>query len=1842
MNWFSAIDPTRRNDFKLAWEDNERTFLRGWVNDAGGNRKAVLAVVSGAALGAADRLMHEYELREELDANWAARPQGLLQEGGRTILTFDDHGAEPLVHLLGSPMQLREFLHLAIALAHAVGRMHDRGIIHKDIKPANVLVNRASGQAWLTGFGIASRRLREHQMPAQPEIIAGTLAYMAPEQTGRMNRSIDSRSDLYALGVTLYQMLTGTLPFVASDPMEWVHCHIARRPTPPMERSNNVPAPVSAIVMKLLAKMAEDRYQTAGGAEIDLRRCLAACKTSGRIDEFPLGENDTPDRLLTPEKLYGRAGEIDALLASFDRVVATGTPELVLVSGYSGIGKSSVVNEVHKVLVPSRGLFAAGKIDQYKLDIPYATLAQVFRSLIVSLLSKTDAELQNWRDAFSEALGPNGQLVADLVPELKLIIGEQPSAPELPVRDAQRRFKLILRRFIGVFARPEHPLALFLDDLQWLDSATLDLLEDLLTQDTVGHLLLIGAYRNNEVDSSHPLLRKLESIRQSNALVKEIVLSPLAVEDVEQLVADALHCNTERVAELARLIYDKTAGNPFFAIQFMSALSEEALLTFDHRNARWSWDVNRIHAKGYTDNVVDLMVGKLSRLPPECQKALQHLACLGSAAEETSLCIACEKDEHELRVVLREALRLEYILQLDSAYAFVHDRVREAAYSLIPEERQADAHIRIGRLLVARIPLDKREPMIFEIVNQLNRGIALIVSREESEQTAELNLSAGKRAKASTAYSSALSYFSAGSALLLEDRWTRCYDLTFALELNRAECEFLTGRHESAEERLSKLARQAANQVDRAAVTCLKLELYTIRDRSERAVEVCLEYLRQEEGVEWSAHPTDQDVRLEYNRLRQLIGSRAIEGLVDLPVMNEPNALATMDVLTRLWPAAFFTDERLPVLVAAHMVIRSIEHGNTHASCCGYAWFAAMAGPFFGDYQSMRCFGQLSIDLVEQRALTIFAARVYHQAGVSFPWTQQISASMRYLRRSLDIAEKTGDLAYSAYSYVQLNSHLLACGEPLDKVEAAVSTGLSFVRKARFGLTVAQHTTHLQLTRTLRGLTPEFGAFSDASFDEGAFEQNLAKDPNLNYAACWYWIRKMQARVWANDPAAALAAAAKARALLWTTRAVIEYVEYHFYGALARAAACNEGPAETSAPQLTALVEHHRQLEQWAEVCPENFADRSALVGAEIARVEERELDAERLYERAISLAREQGFVQNEGLAYELASRFYARRRFETIADAYLRAARQCYVRWGALGKVKQLDQVHSRLREEVPQRTPTSTIIASVDQLDLATVVRVSQAVSGEMVLEKAIDSLMRAAIEHAGAERGLMLLSRGVEHRIVAEATTRDDSIVIQLRDVTADQRALPKSIIQYVARTREFVILDDALAHNQFSSDVYLFEQRVRSILCLPLLNRGKLIAVLYLENNLAPQVFTPARIAVLKLIASQAAISLENARLYRDLEEREMRIRRLVDANIIGIFVWNIAGQILEANESFLRLLDYDRDDLGSGRIQWTDLTPNEWRTDDERAIAELKAKGTVQPYEKEYYRKNGDRVPVLIGSAAFDERRDQGVTFVLDLTERKQAEKEIRDSERRNSEMQAELAHANRVATVGHLSASIVHEISQPMAAAAANAHAALRWLRRQPPNVEEALLTLDEITNNTERASEIIGRIRALVSKAPQRKESIEINEAIRDITMLAQAEVRKNGISVATALGEGLPLIEGDRVQLQQVMLNLVNNAVQALSAVEVESRELVISTSRTESNDISVSVRDSGPGLDPVNFERVFEAFYTTKPGGLGIGLSICRSIIEAHGGRLWASANTPRGAKFQFTLPRQGGGQ
>ncbi|RKE35751.1 putative ATPase [Paraburkholderia sp. BL23I1N1] len=1426
------------------------------------------------------RLEHAYELRGLLDGRFVTRPHALIEYRGSAALVLEDPGGVSLSAIPMGSLTIGRFLAIAGNLVVALGALHGRGLVHKDIRPANILVNTETGGVALTGFGIASRATGELPASALPDVTAGALAYLAPEQTGRMNRSIDSRADLYSLGMTFYEMLTGGSPYRANSPIEWIHCHVARLPIPLNEVANEVPSQLAAIVMRLLAKTAEDRYQTAQGLESDLRRCLDAWEQMGRIEPFALGAHDAPERLLIPERLYGREAETSALNAAFDRVVQQGKPVLVLVSGYSGIGKSSLVNELQKKLAPSQGHFAAGKFEQYKRDIPYTTLGQAFQSLTRQILDRGRTEIAHWRERLSEAVGANGQLIVNLIPEVEKIIGPQPAVPELPAQDAQIRFLGVFGRFIGAFTHADHPLVLFLDDLQWLDAGTICLLENILATPTLQNLLLVGAYRDNEVGPTHPLSRALGSIRKLGVPVHNIVLTPLRIADVARLTGEALHAGTAEVYELAQFVFEKTGGNPFFTVQFLKTLAEERHLVFDPVRRAWEWDLARLREARFSDGVVDLMVGKIERVADITQAALKQFACFGNRATTAMLMRVAGTSEAAVHLALADAVEAGLVFRREHGYAFLHDRVQEAAYALIPIDERAASHLRIGRMFATNATAAELEQTIFEIVNQYNRAADLINDPAESGRVAGFNLIAGRRAKTSSAYASASTYLSTGSAMLGDEAWVTRYSLKFALESGLAECEFLTGDTNSAKERLSDLSRRAATLADRAAVTWLRVTLFTALDQSDLAVEICLDYLR-DVGIDWDPHPTREQARSEYDRLLQQIGESPIGSLIDLPLLTDTDRRATLDVLTAVLPPAFFSDENLVCLVLSRMANLSLEYGNCDASSIGYAYLGMVAGPVFGDYEAGFRFGRLGLGLVDERGLQRFKPRVYMCFAYHvMPWTKHIRAGLPLLRRAFDAASESGDLTYTGFSSCTLVTSLLAAGDPLGDVEREAMQRLGVVQAAKFGLIVDIIGAQLQLIRNLRGLTASFGSFNDDAFDEAAFEQHLEADPCLAIATCWYWIRKLQGRYFAGDIADALAAAAKAAPLLWTSSGHFELAEYHFYAALTRARRHDDAAPEEQAEQFRALVEHHARLATWAEHCPSNFASRSALVAGEIARIKGNEFEAMREYESAIRLAREHESSLIEALAHEVAAAFYMARGFTTIAFVYLGNARLAYLRWGALAKVQALDRRYPNLVRELANDAPARSFVAQ--QLDVETVVKASQAISGEIAFDKLIDTLMTIVLEHAGAGRALLVLPRAEKLWIEAEALAGREGVEVRLQSEAVTPRHLPAAILHHSIRTQERVLLDDASLPNPFSADEYLRSSRSRAVLCLPLMKQAKLIGVLYLENDLAPGVFTPPRIAVLELLASQAAISLENASLEEKealLEEKEALLQEV---------------------------------------------------------------------------------------------------------------------------------------------------------------------------------------------------------------------------------------------------------------------------------------------------------------------------------------------------------------------------
>jgi PAS domain S-box-containing protein len=1133
-------------------------------------------------------------------------------------------------------------------------------------------------------------------------------------------------------------------------------------------------------------------------------------------------------------------------------------------------------------------------------------------------------------------------------------------------------------------------------------------------------------------------------------------------------------------------------------------------------------------------------------------------------------------------------------------------------------------------LLTAHVESDKREEAIFEIVGQLNRGAPLITSQDEREQLADLNLIAGKRAKAAAAHASALNYLITGVALVPKDGWERRHDLIFELELHRAECEFLTGEMASAEEHLRMLSSRAADAVQRAAVACLMADVYWALQRPDRGLADCLECLR-DAGLDLPIHPTEAQAQTAYDKLCSKLDGVGIDELVERPLMTDPTSRAILDVLAKVLPSALVVDKNLVSLIVCSAVDISLERGHCDSSCFAYEYLGFIAGWNFGDFEAGFRFGQLGHELVERRGLRKFEGFVgLILSSCVMPWARHIATCRELVRTTFDVANRSGDRHSAVASRNEIVSNLLFAGDPLVEAEKEAEVSLEFCQRAAFSDYIDRANIQLAFIRNLRGLTRQFGSLDDERFDELRMRDHFATQPHLLACEYWYWVRRLQARFLAGDYAAALDASIRGQGLRSESPGALELVEYELYSAITHATVFDSVSPDERRRHLDAVAAHLRQLEVWARHCPENFENRAALVAAEIARMERRDPDAMRLYELAIRSARENGFVHNEALALELAARFYLDRKLDRIARAYMRDARSCYLQWGADGKVRQLDELHPYLREEDQHPEPTRTRETPIEQLDLAAVLKVLQAVSGETDLGRLIATIMRLGIEHAGAERGLLILPRDGGYRVEAEAGIGSDAVTVTLGESSITAETLPQSAFHFVLRTRETVLLHDASAEN--TDDPYIRQRRSRSVLCMPLLKQTRMVGVLYLENSLTSSAFTPTRMALLKLLASEGAISIENARLYRDLAERESRIRRLVDANIIGIFFWELEGRILEANDAFLTMVGYQREDLIEGRLNWTDLTPPEWRDRDERRwMPELKQSGTLQPFEKEYFRKDGSRVPVLIGLATFEETGHQGVAYVLDLTERKRAQDAL-------NRAGAELAHVSRVTALSALTASIAHEVNQPLSGIITNASTCLRMLDTTPPDIDGARVTARRTIRDGNRASDVVTRLRALFSKRDFTLDSLDLNEAAREVIALSSNELQRHRIILQSEFADDLPLVTGDRIQLQQVIINLLRNAADAMADVQDRSRQLLIKTEREEHGDkVRLTVRDAGVGLSAQSLDSLFAAFHTTKSGGMGIGLFVSRSIIERHHGRLWAEPNHEApGATFSFSLP------
>jgi predicted ATPase/signal transduction histidine kinase len=1419
------------------------------------------------------RYQREYELLRHLKGApgvLTAHAQLVFQE--RPVLVLEDVGGRALSEQVGHAFEPFRFLKWALSLTATLAEVHRRGVIHKDIKPANILVSPA-GTAWLIDFGIATLQRVEHvEAVLQHPLADGTPAYMSPEQSGRMNRAVDYRTDFYSLGISFYEVMTGRLPFRGQDVLEWFHAHLAQA-----QVVQAIPPVLSAVVMKLLAKVAEERYQSAEGLRADLERCQEALRL-GTLEPFPLGSRDVPTRFQLPQRLYGREAEVDTLLKAFERVALLGRTEWVLVRGYAGIGKSAAVRELHRPVLRRRGFFLSGKFDQLQHDVPYSTLARAIQELVRQLLGGSDEEVASWRQRLLEAWEGNGQVLVDLVPQLERIAGEQPALPELPPLEARNRFNRVFQRFLGVFASPERPLVHFLDDLQWADFASLELLRYIATHPDTPPLLLIGAYRDNEVSPSHPLMRTLAQVREEGGRLGDIHLRPLALSHTRRLVADAFPgAGEELVVPLASLVQEKTGGNPFFLLQWVQALHQDGLVVRAPEGG-WRWDAQAVRDRGYSDNVVDFMVGRLRQLPEETRQLLSLASCMGNSFPVRKLTLLSHQDVSQVEQGLEPALLEALVVRVDSErYRFSHDRIQQAAYTLIPGTEREAVHLRVGRLLLDRLPPEELRERLFDVVGHLNTGMKLMKDEEERSCLAHLNAEAGWRAKASNAHRSAVACFTTAFSLLPGDPWEAEGRLAFKLRMAQASCEVMSGNAAEARRLVEELLPRARTRAEMAEVYRFKSDLLVSSSDAEGAVACLLECL-EKFGTPLPLEPSWEEVVAAHEEAWSLLRARSLESLLTLPALTDPDVKAVLSVLAALFAPAFFSQRNLHALHLCRMVSLSLRHGNVDASAHAYAWFGFLSSTVFKRYREGLAIGDVACQLAERQGLSPYQGEALHARALTGLWSSPFSSSRELIRAAFQQSLLAGDFRNAALCFNQLASIPLAMGRNLADVRQEALSGHDFASKVGFWDVSQMMLVFRRYVEQLQGLSGSFATLNGDGFEEAAFEARLAEG-SLTPLRCSYGIVKMMSRFMSGAHEQARQAGESVKALLWSVSGQAYQYLHVLYEALTLAACCQDAGPALRTGYLETIGRHHQQLAEWAGNCPENFRAAERLVCAELARLNGEPERAHRAYEESLQSAREQGSLQNAALACELAACFWKERGLSSTALLFAREAREAWAQWGAEGKARHLDAQWPSLATPASVRRQDSraTYDTDTNRLDTLTLVKAQQAISSEIVLKRLVDTLMRVALETAGAQRGALLLLR----QDTLEVAALVDSTSGRAAPPEESARRLPWTLLTYVRRSGEHILLNDTALPHGFSNDPYFDQGAARSLLCLPLSRGETLGGVLYLENDLATEAFSPSRMALLEHLASQAAISVENARLYEEVRRAETALRQSND-------------------------------------------------------------------------------------------------------------------------------------------------------------------------------------------------------------------------------------------------------------------------------------------------------------------------------------------------------------------------
>ncbi|MEM9453958.1 MAG: AAA family ATPase [Myxococcota bacterium] len=1770
----------------------------------------------GPTIAEINRLKHEYEVVGKREIPGIIRVHEILKHEGRPVLVCEDIGGISLAEDLRSsspeaPLNIERFLDQAQQLARAVAAIHQHGIIHKDLKPANFIINRESGDIRIADFGMASLLHREDPDTAGPIVMTGSLSYSSPEQTGRMNRAVDHRTDLYSLGVCLYQMLTGVLPFDYDEPIAMIHAHIARAPRPVCAVDPRIPAVLGDIVLKLMEKNAEDRYQSAYGLARDLERCHERWQRDGHLDPFPLARHDLVDRLQISQKLYGREPEVERLLSEFELVCRRGRASLMLVAGYSGIGKTSLVHELHKPIVARRGHFVSGKYDQLGQDIPYSALIHGLRALVRQVLEQSTTITSRLATRLRDAMAGHGQVMVNAIPELTQLIGPQPPVPPLGPTESANRSDRLFAELIATFARREHPLVIFIDDLQWADAASLRLLRRIASGSRSQYLLLLGAYRDNEVDATHPLSRTLGEITEGGSTYHTMRLSPLRLADIQALLADTLSRSPDDVAPLAQILSDRTLGNPFFLRQLLAALYEQRVIELDLQRGRFTWHRERLDAIHLARDVLELLLSTLRSLDPQTQEVLRRAACIGNTFELNTLATICETTTREALARLWPTLEAGLVLPVGRAheliglsprgrefdqaiadprldatranakYRFLHDRVQQAAYALIPDQERSPLHLQIGRLMWR----DMGDEVAFETVNHLDIGAELITEPNERHALARLNLQAALKAKRATAYQTATRYADTGMTLLgnespapgsgdPSDGAASALSLSLALSLamEQAECAFLCGDFRRAESLFQDLLDRSDDEIVKGRIRAKQLTILVSENRMDEALVLGREALAAL-GIEFETDPTEAQWQAQDERFRELRGDRTIAQLVEGPPIDDPRMEAALEILLGLSPPSYQTRPRrlhgfINVITMALNI--GLEYG--YAPAAGYAYVTyAFCITNMDRYEEAYEYGQLGMALNERLGNVAMQGRVttFFTCFAQY-WCEHFRACEPYWTAAYHQLRETGDYVHANFMVLTRTAMRIAQGVELGRLHREITDDIAWIAPMGYELCLRIVQMQRQLIANLAGLTPDRMSLDAEGFCTEQYLAWMRQQHENPMGMGYYYAATSMLRYCYGDYRGAIEAAEQYLRYEPGVSGMVVIAQNGLYYPLAIFAAFPDMSEDERATYRPVLDRCMARAGRWAQSGPANFEGRHLLLLAERARVEGRDYEAFELYDRAIDSARTHDFVPIAGLAGELAAQLYYQRGRRRMAQIYLEDARYAYQEWGAMGKLAQLDE--RWLDRLPPRRTSTSPSATSTsqlgDQLDLMSIVTTSRIISSEIVEDSLVEKIMMEIIKNAGADRGVLLL-RDEHDEIYVRALGRIEGqqlVVSRPEDPAVHDRVLCRAVVDDTIEGDRYLEVDDAITDPRYREQDYVRASAVRSILCIPVHRQEERIALLYLENHLNPGVFTPQRVELLGLIAVQIAISLENAAFYANVSRLNADLERRVEERT------------------------------------------RELRATQKELLDEAHKAGMAEVASETVHNVGNVLNSVL---TSVDELRR--------LNARKSFSK---------------LAQVNQLLDAHHdrLPELFAPDGRGPMLA---------QYLRKLETLLREQSTTagqeLERLHECTTLIRDVVHVQQSYAGSTALVEEVVDLRELLDNLLVLQANALTKHGVRVERRYAPVAP-VRVQKTKLMHVLLNLLKNAKEAMAGVSNKQLTLTLDQQR---NTVRLRMTDHGCGIPPAMRDRIFRHGFTTKTNGRGLGLHSSINYMRSMQGDLRllppnAHTEAGTGTTFMLCLP------